>query len=150
MVVEEVNHYLVSRSVHLLVACKLFVIAYAHRRKYKLRQLREYAVIVVLTDGKVDVVASNHVDVEVAQLLYMLPLAFVLVLHLFGAETIPQLQKLHHILCCLLEHNEPVYVPSVESNSVLPVQDEFSEKFEDHKNYLIVGMECIQSSLNDS
>lgn len=149
MIVEEVNYYLVSRSVHLLVACKLFVITDAHRREDKLRQLREYAVIVVLTDGEVDVVASNHVDVEVAQLLYMLPFAFVLVLNLFGAETIPQLQKLHHILCCLLEHDQPVYVPGVESNSVLPVQNEFSEEFEDHKNYLIVGMECVQSSLND-
>jgi len=89
VIVEEVNDYLVSCSVHLLVAGKLFVITYADCRKDKLRQLREYAVIVVLTDGKVDIVASNHVDVEVAQLLYMLPLAFVLVLHLFVAETIP-------------------------------------------------------------
>ena len=129
MVVEEVDHDLVSRSVHLLVACKLFVITDAHRRKDKLRQLREYAVIVVLTDGKVDVIASNHVDIKVAQLLDVLPLAFVLVLNLFGAETIPQLQKLHYILCCLLEHDQPVYVPGVESNSVLPVQNEFSEEF---------------------
>ena len=61
----------------------------------------------------------------------MLPFGFVLVpLDLFASHTVPKLEQLDDILCSLLEDYEPINVPCIESDAVLPVEHEFSEEFE--------------------
>ena len=144
VVIHEVQGHLVSSSVHFFVGDQLLVVANAQRGQNKLAELRKYAVVVVLADGEVDVVASDHVEVHGAELADVAPLSFVLVsIHVLGPEAVPELQKLHCILGCLFEHNQAVDVPGVKANSVLPVQHELSQKLESDQHYFIVGVEGV-------
>ena len=113
-----------------------------------MRQLCENGVIIVLTDCKVHIVAGYHVDIQSAQLLDVLPFALILVPNLFVAETVPQLEQLDYILGSLFKHDESIDIPGVKPYTILSVQNEFSEKFENNENDLVVGMKSIQSSFN--
>ena len=53
----------------------------------------ENAVLVVLTDCEIDIVSSDHVEIEVAELLDVLPFALVDVSRdLFVSEAVPKRQ----------------------------------------------------------
>ena len=77
MIVEKLEDDKKSCAVYFFILRELFVWIDCHCGENQLRQLREYAVIVVLTDSKVDIVASNHVLIQVADLLDVLPLGLV-------------------------------------------------------------------------
>jgi len=131
MVVHEVQDDLVRRPVYFLITEQLLVVADAHRRQNQLRQLCEDAVLIVLANGEIDVVACDHIEVELAELLDVAPLALVLVADLlFRAEAVPELEELHCVFGSFFEHNQPIDVPSVKSHPVLPIQHQLSEKLE--------------------
>ena len=90
MVIEEVKDHREAFLVDTLVAGQLFVVLNRQARQHELRHLREDAVIVILANGKVDVVARNHVLIQLAELLQVLPLCFVdVTCDLLASETVP-------------------------------------------------------------
>ena len=113
------------------------------------------AVIVILTDRKVDVITTDHVLEEMADLLYVLPFGLVdprvvIILSVcLRSETVPELHQLHSVLCSLFKHNQSINIPSIESDSITPIHDQFSEEFESHEDNLIVLMKRIQCAFND-
>lgn len=147
---EEMQDYLIGTFMYLFIRRQLFIVLDADGGKYQLRQLREYRVIIILTDRKVHIVTTDHVEEDLAQLFDVLPFALILVaLHLFASEAIPKLQELYHILGCLFEHYKSIDTPGVESHSVLSVQYEFSEKLKSDENDFVVSVERIESPLNN-
>ena len=147
---EEMKDHLIGSFMYLFIRRQLFIVLDAYGCEYKLRQLCEYRVIVVLTDRKVDIVTTDHVEEYLTKLFDVLPLALILVtLHLFASEAIPKLQQLDHILGCLFEYYKSIDTPGVKSNSVLSVQHEFSEELKCNENDLIVSVERIESPFND-
>ena len=124
------NNDLITSSMHFFIRGQVLIVTYAQRSEDQLTQLRENAVVIVLTDGKVHVISCNHIQVQLTELLNVLPFGFVLVpLDLFASHAVPELEQLDNILCSLLEDYEPIDVPCVKSNAVLPVEYEFSEEF---------------------
>ena len=104
----------------------------------------ENAVSVVFTDGEVDVVSCNHVQVSVVDLLHELPFALVLVTsYLLATETVPELKELYHILGRLFEDDKTVDIPCIKPHSVLTVEYEFSEELECDKNDFVISVEGI-------
>ena len=90
MIVHEVQSHLVSGAVNFFVGNQLLVVTYAQSGKYKLAELCEYTVVVVLADREVDVVTCNHVEVHGAQLADVSPLSLVLIsVHIFRPEAVP-------------------------------------------------------------
>ena len=147
---EEMQDYLIGTFMYLFIRRQLFIVLDADGGKYQLRQLREYRVIIILTDRKVHIVTTDHVEEDLAQLFDVLPFALILVaLHLFASEAIPKLQELYHIFGCLFEHYKSIDTPGVESHSVLSVQYEFSEKLKSDENDFVVSVERIESPLNN-
>jgi len=113
-------------------------------------QLREDIVRVILAKREVDVVSGNHIVVECAQLLQVLPLLFVRVaLHSFVAKAIPQRHQLNHVLRCFLEHDQAVDVPGVEPDSIVAVVHELGQELQADQHNLIVIIECIQRTFYD-
>ena len=109
--------------------------------------MRENAVVIVLADGEVDVVAADHVQVQLAQLLNVPPLALVLVVSdLFGAEAVPEREELHDVLGSLFEHYESVDIPRIEADSILSVQDKLSEELKSDQDDFVIFMESVQST----
>ena len=91
MIIKEVLNHEVALSMHFLICGQFFIVADADRGKDKLGQLREDAVTVVFADGKVDIVTSDHVEVQAADLLDVLPLTLVLIaLDWLAAEAVPK------------------------------------------------------------
>ena len=110
----------------------------------------ENAVSVVFTDGEVDVVSCNHVQVSVVDLLHELPFALVLVTsYLLATETVPELKELDHILGRLFEDDETVDVPCIKPHSVLSVEYEFSEELECDKNDFVISVERVECPFDD-
>ena len=113
--------------------------------------MSENAVTVVFTNGKVDVVSCDHVQVSVVDLLHDLPFALVLITsYLLATETVPELEELDDILGRLFEHNQTVNIPSIEPHSVLTIKYEFSEELKCDKNYFVVSMEGVEGTLDDN
>ena len=77
MIVEKLEDDKEGCAVYFFILCELFVWIDCHCGENQLGQLREYTVIVVLTDSKVDIVASDHVLIQMADLLDVLPLGLV-------------------------------------------------------------------------
>ena len=77
MIVEKLEDDQEGCAVYFFILCELFVWIDCHCGENQLGQLREYTVIVVLTDSKVDIVASDHVLIQMADLLDVLPLGLV-------------------------------------------------------------------------
>ena len=148
MIAKEVKYDLVGEPVHFFVRGQLLVAAHAQRCEHELRQLCENTVFVVLADGEVDVVAADHVQVQLAQLLNVPPLALVLVVSdLFGAEAVPEREELHDVLGRLFEHYESVDVPRVEADSILSVQDKLCEELKSDQDDFVIFMESVQRTL---
>ena len=80
-----------------VVLGELPVLTDSHHGEDKLRQLREYTVIIVLTYRKIDIISADHILVEMADLLQVLPLRLVIlrtvrILNIcFSSKAIPQL-----------------------------------------------------------
>lgn len=150
MIIKEVLNHKITCSMDFLIGGQFFVVADTDCSEDELGELREDAVTVVFADGKVHVVASNHVQIQAADLLDMPPFAFVLIaLDCFVAKAIPQGEQLDYVLCCFLKDDQPVDVPCVETDSVLSVHYEFSQELEGDKDDFIVCMEGIQCSFNN-
>ena len=64
MVAEKVNDDMIAWLVHLLIGLELLVILNTQSGENELWQLCEDSIIVVLTDREVDIVASNHIKVD--------------------------------------------------------------------------------------
>ena len=129
---------------HFLVRRQLIVVTDTDRGKNKLRKLSKDAVFIVLADGKIHIVAPYHIKVHLANLLDVLPLAFVLVsAYSFLSKAIPEFEELNGVLGCLFEHDEPIDTPSVEAHTILPVQHKLCEKLEDDEYDFIIGVEGV-------
>lgn len=64
MVGEELTNNLINFLVDLLIGSQLTYFRCANRSEDLLRELSEYFVVVVLADGEVNVVTSDHVLVQ--------------------------------------------------------------------------------------
>ena len=72
--------------------------------------MSEYTIVVVFTDGIIDVVTGNHVVVQSTDDLDVFPLLFVdIILDGFVIEAVPELQELDDVLSGLFEDYESVY-----------------------------------------
>ena len=70
----------------------------------------EDAIIVVFTDGIIDVVSCNHIIVEGTDYLDVFPLLFVdIILDGFVIEAVPELQELDDVLSGFFKDYESVY-----------------------------------------
>ena len=72
--------------------------------------MSEDTIVVVFTDGIIDVVTGNHVVVQCTDDLDVFPLLFVdIILDGFVIEAVPELQELDDVLSGLFEDYESVY-----------------------------------------
>ena len=72
--------------------------------------MSEYTIVVVFTDGIIDVVTGNHVVVQCTDDLDVFPLLFVdIILDGFVIEAVPELQELDDVLSSFFKDYESVY-----------------------------------------
>ena len=72
--------------------------------------MSEDTIVVVFTDGIIDVVTGNHVVIQCTDDLDVFPLLFVdIVLDGFVIEAVPELQELDDVLSSLFEDYESIY-----------------------------------------
>ena len=72
--------------------------------------MSEYTIVVVFTDGIIDVVTGNHVVVQSTDDLDVFPLLFVdIILDGFVIEAVPELQELDDVLSSFFKDYESVY-----------------------------------------
>ena len=83
--------------------------------------------------------------VEVLEdLLHKLPLLPVLILLAsFLLQAAPNLQKLYHVFCGLLEAHEPVYVPGLILEAVEAIANKLDQQFEAAVDHLVILVERI-------
>lgn len=74
MILEEACKHVVNDILDFLVKLQLLPIQRDDHFDYELGQLRKRVVVVVLTDGKVDVAATHDILEQEAYLLHVLPL----------------------------------------------------------------------------
>ena len=130
--VKEVLSHLEDSTVDLFVSLQLLEVALGYAGEDHLGQDCENAIIVVLANGKVHVVACDHVVVQLTDDLDVLPLFLVDIrLDLLLLETVPQLEQLNHILRRLFEDDQAINGPGVETQSVVPVEDQLGQELED-------------------
>ena len=72
--------------------------------------MSEDTIVVVFTDGIINVVTGNHVVIQCTDDLDVFPLLFVdIVLDGFVIEAVPELQELDDVLSSLFEDYESIY-----------------------------------------
>lgn len=80
-------------TVDFVVLTHFFVVACGYGSEDHLRELSKNAVVVVFTNSEINIIASNHVMVQLAYNLHVLPLLLVdICLNLFLLETVPKLE----------------------------------------------------------
>ena len=66
----------------------------------------------------------------------------------FTFKAVPQLEQLHNVLCTLLEDCQPIDVPCIEPDSLVPIHHQLSQEFEHHRDHLVVLVEGIEGTLH--
>ena len=93
MVVKEVLSHHKDLAVNFVVFTHFFVVACGYGGEHHLRELRENAIVIVFTNSEVNVIARNHVMIQLANSLNMLPLLLIdICLNLLLLETVPKLE----------------------------------------------------------
>jgi hypothetical protein len=146
MVFEEGLDKLEESSVELLVSLERSDIDGSHALEDELGELGEGVVVVVLTDREVYEVARYAVYVD----LHLDSNVFVEFLvdvsgDSLGGHAFKSLQVLADNFGDLLEDNESVNVPGVESESVAPIVHHLAQEVEDQQHHFVVVDESVQS-----